>query len=126
MTTLLISILIAGIAAALLTLSTHLLLWKRPWRLKRTQAYMVGTAQIGLVITTWALITNHPEAALAFWGIAGCAGSADLSAWWFRRRLRVALDEAADDAFQRGRIYGSLATDEAAPIDDADEAADGD
>ena len=106
MTTLLISILLAGIAAALLTLSTHLLLWKRPWRLTRTQAYMVGTAQIGLVVTVWALITNHPEAALAFWGIAGCAGSADLSAWWFRRRLARVVDAATEDGFQRGRIVG--------------------
>ena len=106
MTTLLLTALLAGIGAALLITATHLLLWRKPWRLTRVQAYAVGTAEIGIVLTIWALVVGHPESVIGFWSVAGCAGAADVISWWFRRRLARVVDAATEDGFQRGRIVG--------------------
>ena len=101
---LLISVLIAGLGAMLLIVCTHLLLWSKPWRLKRTEAYVVGVAELGLVLTIWGMAMDKPEGIIAFWGITGMAGFADLTAWWFRRRLGYLVDDIEDSAYARGQM----------------------
>lgn len=108
MTTLLTSTLLAGAAAALLISVTHVMFWKWPWRLTRLQAYCVGLAQIGAVLTAWALMMGHPETVIGFWGVAGFAGASDLTAWWLRRRIALAKGAVHDDAFERGKILGII------------------
>lgn len=97
---------IAGLTCAVLIIAIHGLLWHRHWRLSRPQAYTVGTACIGIVLTIWALLLNQPETIIGFWAIAGLAGSADLVAWWIRSRLQRIETEAEAAGFIRGQIVG--------------------
>lgn len=106
MITLIISSIVAGCACATLMVATHLLLWRKDWRLTRPQAYTVGVSIIGIVLTIWALLMDNPESIIAFWAITGIAGAADIVAWWIRGRLDQIVDGAEDVAFKRGQIVG--------------------
>lgn len=100
---LLISIMLAGIVAAVLIVCTHILL---ATRLSRLVAYVVGVAEIGMVITAWGLMTGHTDTILAYWGVYGIAGAADLVAWWVRGQFATAADAAEGNGYARGQIAG--------------------
>jgi hypothetical protein len=93
-------LLTAGTVSGTALLVEHLALWQEPLRLKPPASYVVGTATLGTALTWWTLRQQCPQAAVAFWGIAGMGGAVVTTAYWLRHVVRQ-LD---DRAFQAGTV----------------------
>jgi hypothetical protein len=90
----------AGTVSGTALLLEHLALWQEPLRLKPPASYVVGTATLGTALTWWTLRQQCPQAAVAFWGIAGMGGAVVTTAYWLRHVVRQ-LDARA---FQAGTV----------------------
>lgn len=106
--TLWVATVVCGIIGATLQIAAHLFFWVPERRLKRTEAYTVGTTIVGAVWTVWCIWTKN-EAALAWWVIAGMSGGVVLTAWWVRGWLERRDARLRQESYQAGQAQAVVA-----------------
>lgn len=99
-------LLAAGAASGTVLLIEHIALWNEPLRLRPPASYVVGTATLGAAFTWWTLRQHCPQAAVAFWGIAGIGGAVVSAAYWARH----VVHQLDDRAFRAGTVAASCST----------------
>lgn len=93
-----------GLITAGALLVEHLTLWRKPWRLKRAEAYILGTFTLGCGFSLWGFKHRTYQAIAAWWMITALGGLMVIIAHW----LRAALDRLDARAFQAGQIAAPL------------------
>lgn len=83
----------------------HIAFWNTG--LKRTEAYTLGVATLGIGFTAWSMNPGNVHPAVAFWVIAGVGGFTVVSAYWVRSRVEVIR--------KRARGAGAAAEETAEP-----------
>lgn len=91
-----ISLSLCTLGCSLSLITEHVMLWDRPWRLKRPASYCIGTLTLAFwfAIFCWMVGPEYIVFAVAFLLLASGSGATIILAYWVRERLDILKQQA--------------------------------